>query len=97
MVYGLSDIVVAIRAERIKRGLTQAELARSLALRQATVSRFERGGDVRLATLVQLARALEMEVVLVPRAVVPVVAAAAAAYGTSAVDPEDVDVYEDLP
>jgi transcriptional regulator with XRE-family HTH domain len=56
-----------LRKARLDRGLTQQELGQQLARRQGTVSSAERGRDLRLGTLIQLAHALDLEVLLVPR------------------------------
>lgn len=47
-------------------GLSQRELARRAGLQQAQVSRFERGGDIRLSSLKQLAAALNLELLAIP-------------------------------
>ena len=56
-----------IRARRLSLGLSQAEAARRSGIQQRQVSTFERGGDVTLSTLLKLAQALDVEVILVPR------------------------------
>ncbi len=56
-----------IRARRLALGLSQIEAARRSGIQQRQVSLFERGGDVTLSTLLKLAQALDMELVLVPR------------------------------
>ena len=56
-----------IRARRLALGLSQIEAARRSGIQQRQVSLFERGGDVTLSTLLKLAQALDMELMLVPR------------------------------
>ena len=57
-----------LRATREQRGLTQKALAGSLGLRQRQISDLERAAmDPRFSTVVDVARALELEVALVPR------------------------------
>jgi transcriptional regulator with XRE-family HTH domain len=56
-----------IRARRLALGLSQAEAARRSGIQQRQVSTFERGGDVTLSTLLKLAQALDVELILVPR------------------------------
>ena len=61
-------------ARRI-RGLSQTELASSLNVSNANISRIERGADLRVSTLVEIARALKMEPVLIPKEYVTAVRA----------------------
>jgi len=56
-----------IRARRLALGLSQAEVARRSGIQQRQVSLFERGGDVTQSTLTKLARALDLELMPVPR------------------------------
>lgn len=56
-----------LRAERERRGLTQSQASRRVrGLRQATISKIERGGDATLDTLVSYATALGIELAWVP-------------------------------
>lgn len=71
----LSDIAGVLQASRQRLSLSQQELARRQALPQSQISRAERGEDLRLSTLRQLARGLGLEVVLVPVAALTAVAA----------------------
>jgi transcriptional regulator with XRE-family HTH domain len=59
----------AIRTIRIKRGWTQADLARRSGVSRATISRLERGhlGTFSLDTIRRVAAALDVRVDLVPR------------------------------
>lgn len=52
---------------RRSRGVTQTELAARLAVSNANISRIEHGGDLRVSTLVDFARELELELILVPK------------------------------
>jgi DNA-binding Xre family transcriptional regulator len=61
-------------ARRI-RGLSQTELASSLKVSNANISRIEHGADLRVSTLVEIARALKMEPVLIPKEYVTAVRA----------------------
>lgn len=56
------------RDTREQKGLTQRALADSLALRQRQISDLERAAmDPRFSTVLDVARALDLEVALVPR------------------------------
>jgi transcriptional regulator with XRE-family HTH domain len=57
-----------LRAAREEKGLTQKDLAERLGLRQRQISDLERSAmDPRFSTVQDVARALELEVTLVPR------------------------------
>jgi transcriptional regulator with XRE-family HTH domain len=57
----------SIRARRLALGLSQVETARRSGIQQRQISTFERGGDVTLSTLLKLARALDVEILPIPR------------------------------
>ena len=70
----LADIASIISRQRVAKNLTQSNLGELLGLPQSHVSRLERGQvDLRTSSLLDLARALDMEVMLVPRRLVPAV------------------------
>ncbi len=71
----MSYIQDQLRRAREEKGLTQAELGIRLGQPQSSVSRVERGGDVRLSTLLETARTLELEPMLIPKLLVPAVRA----------------------
>lgn len=52
---------------RTQLGMTQADLAQAAGVSRMTVSRIEAGYDPRLSTLYELIRALDMDVLLVPK------------------------------
>lgn len=52
---------------RRSRGLSQVELAERLNVSNANISRIEHGADLRVSTLVEVSRALQMEPVLIPK------------------------------
>jgi HTH-type transcriptional regulator/antitoxin HipB len=62
-----------IREARESKGLTQSELGSRIGQPQSAVSRIESGGDLRVSTLLEMARVLEMEPVLVPKHLIPAV------------------------
>jgi transcriptional regulator with XRE-family HTH domain len=52
----------------LDHGLSQVELAQKLGVTQGTISRAERGnGDIRLGTLLELTRALDLDLVVIKR------------------------------
>ena len=70
------DIRETIRAARVRRGWSQRETGRFAGLTQRHVSRIESGKLVpRYDTLLNLVRALDLDVVIVRRALVPTVRA----------------------
>lgn len=71
---GTEQIVETLKAAREARGLTQRALASRVGLPQSHISKIESGGvDIRLGSLIELARVLELELELVPRKAVPAV------------------------
>lgn len=72
--HAIEEIVAELANARKARGLTQKELGESVGWPQSHVSKFEKGdNDIRLSGLIELARALELELALVPRKSVPAV------------------------
>jgi transcriptional regulator with XRE-family HTH domain len=62
----LTRIGQVLRAERERQGLTQAQASKRVrGLRQATISKIERGGDATLDTLISYATALKIEMAFV--------------------------------
>jgi HTH-type transcriptional regulator/antitoxin HipB len=64
-----------IRRAREAKGFTQSDLGHRIGQPQSAVSRIERGGDLRLSSLLEMARVLELEPMLVPKSLVPAVQA----------------------
>lgn len=74
MAYETEQIAAALAAARVGKGLSQRALSVASGLPQAQISRIEKGTvDLRLSSLVALARALDMEITLVPRKALPAV------------------------
>lgn len=63
----LSSLGSAIRGERARAGLTQAELAERAGMSRATVVSVESGSRFEIATLLALAKALDLELSLTAR------------------------------
>jgi transcriptional regulator with XRE-family HTH domain len=74
MSYHTQGIVEQLRAARLTKGLSQRELSSLAGVPQAQISRIEAGTvDLRLSSLAALAHALDLELTLVPRKIVPAV------------------------
>lgn len=68
------DLTDVLAGARKSRGLSQSQLAGMLGATQSHVSNVEAGKvDIRTSNLVELARLLDLEVMLVPRQWVPAV------------------------
>lgn len=64
-----------IRQAREARNFTQGDMGKRIGQPQSSVSRIERGGDLRMSTLLEMARVLELEPMLIPKRLVPAVRA----------------------
>jgi len=92
----LKPIVATLKTARTAKGFSQRALAERSGVPQSHISRIESGTvDLQTSSLVQLARALDLEVSLVPRQIVPAVEALgreSAANGRSTLGPV-LDAY----
>jgi transcriptional regulator with XRE-family HTH domain len=76
MTHATEEILQTLRIAREGAGLSQRELSARIGVPQSHISKIESGGtDLRLSSLVEFARALDHEVVLVPRKLLPAVEA----------------------
>lgn len=74
MAHLLDNLKSALRQARQEKGLTQRALSEAAGLPQSHISKIENGPqDISLSTLVTLARALDLELTLVPKKAVPAV------------------------
>src|ERR1700677_4180161 len=72
----IDGIVKSLVEARKGKGLSQTEMARRLDVPQSYISRLESGKlDMRLSSLIEIARYLNLEVVLVPDMMAPTVQA----------------------
>ncbi|WP_336986806.1 helix-turn-helix transcriptional regulator [Altererythrobacter aquiaggeris] len=70
----IEDIAASIKAARIAKGFTQKELGERVGLPQSHISKIEGGNvDLQISSLVEIARALDLELKLVPRKTVPAI------------------------
>ncbi len=68
------DLLNRIRLQRLQRGISQSELGQLVKMPQSHLARIERGStDVRLSTVTEIARALDLEPMLIPKHLVPAV------------------------
>lgn len=76
MPYAGDRVVAALKSARAKRALSQRELSKEVGVPQSHISKIEAGGvDLQLSSLMTIARALDLEVMTVPRKLVPAVQA----------------------
>jgi transcriptional regulator with XRE-family HTH domain len=74
MTAGIDEIAACIRPTRQAKALTQKELGQRVGLPQSHISKIEKGAvDLQLSSLVEIARALGLELKLVPRKALPAV------------------------
>ena len=78
MSYSTEHIVRALRDARQEKGFSQRELSAKAGVPQGHISKIENGAvDLKLSSLIALARVLDLEVMPVPRKLVPAVQALA--------------------
>ena len=74
MSYATEHIAESLKAARERKGLSQRALSAKAGVPQSHFSKIENGAvDLRLSSLVELARALDLELTLVPRKKLPAV------------------------
>lgn len=74
MTYLNEQILKSLKEARKRKGLSQRELSAKSGVPQSHISKIENGGvDLRVSSLVALARVLDLELALVPRKTVPAV------------------------
>ena len=74
MPHNTSSIIESLKAARKDAGLSQRAVASKTGIDQSNFSKIETGkSDITLSTLVEIARALDREIMLVPRKFVPAV------------------------
>lgn len=74
MSYVIEEFSEQLRAAREQKGLSQRELSALAGVPQSHISKIENGGvDLRISSLSAIARALDLELTLVPRKALPAV------------------------
>jgi transcriptional regulator with XRE-family HTH domain len=77
----------ALRDARAAKGLTQRDLGERVGLPQSHISKIEHGAvDLQFSSLTELARALDLELKLVPRQALPAVEGVVRTFGHSPAD-----------
>ena len=68
MPYNIEEIIQSVRTARKEKRLSQRALSKRAGIPQSHISKIENGPvDIKLSTLIELARALDLEVMLIPR------------------------------
>ncbi len=68
------DIIKILQSARKSKGWTQSELGAKIGLPQSHISQIEAGKvDLRLSSLIEMARLLDLEPMLIPRILKPAV------------------------
>ncbi len=68
------DVIRALKSARKTKGLSQSELGKRVGVPQSHISKIEKGGvDIKLSSLTQIARVLDLEVQLIPKRAIPAV------------------------
>lgn len=76
MKYSIQEIATSIKVARNKKGLSQRELSAKTGVPQSHISRIENGMiDLQTSSLIEIARALDLELMLVSRNLLPAVQA----------------------
>jgi transcriptional regulator with XRE-family HTH domain len=74
MNYQTAQIAETLKNTRKEQGLSQRALSERVGIPQSQISKIENGAvDMRLSTLIELARTLELELTLVPRKTLPAI------------------------
>ncbi len=72
--YAAQDVIGVLKSAREAKGLSQRALSNRTGVPQSHISKIESGGtDIRLSSLIELTRALDLDLKLVPRKAVPAV------------------------
>lgn len=73
MIYAIESFTRRLKGERIKKGLSQRAFAQSIGIPQSRLSKIENAAvDLQLSNFLEIARSLDLEVMLIQRKSVPV-------------------------
>ena len=85
MIYVVEYLSQALKAAREGKNLSQRGLSKAVGMPQAQISKIENAAvDMKASTLIELSRALDLDVMLVPRQQVPAVKRIVGAAGQGA-------------
>jgi transcriptional regulator with XRE-family HTH domain len=74
MVYAIEELTGKLKAAREKKGISQRSFAKSIGMPQSRLSKIENGIiDLQTSNMLELARSLDIELMLIPRQAVPAV------------------------
>lgn len=74
MSYVTEQILASLRQARVRKGFSQRELSARSGVPQSHISKIESGGvDLRMSSLIALARVLDLELFVVPKKSVPAI------------------------
>ena len=74
MNYTIAHIAEKLKVARQAKGLSQSKLSQLAGVPQSHISKIENGAvDLRLSSLIELSRVLELELTLVPRTALPAI------------------------
>ena len=74
MNYVTEQILDSLREARVRKGFSQRELSARSGVPQSHISKIESGGvDLRVSSLIALARVLDLELFVVPKKSVPAI------------------------
>ena len=68
MIASIKPIIARLKKAREDKGLSQRALSSKIAIPQSHISKIEAGDvDIKLSSLVEIARSLDLELMLIPR------------------------------
>jgi transcriptional regulator with XRE-family HTH domain len=93
----IDEISRTLKAAREAKGLSQRALARMAGVPQSHISKIENAGvDLRISSLAEIARALDLELTLVPRNTVPAVKSIVRSARPSAIEQVGASLAKEL-
>jgi transcriptional regulator with XRE-family HTH domain len=97
MAYANEEIIEALKSAREAKGLSQRALSARTGVPQSHISKIEAGNaDIRLSSLIEIARALELDLKLVPRKAVPAVESIMRSTAPRQASPADKNLTKEL-
>lgn len=74
MIYTTEQILASLKEARARKGYSQRELSARSGVPQSHISKIESGGvDLRLSSLIAIARVLDLELFMAPKKSVPAI------------------------